>query len=180
MQHNDRHVVKMVLESAQLLSTAHRVIDGMPYRTTAPSGKIKSIISLPGERVIELTEPTFKLGIANKQCYLATHVNHPCARWVRESRSNYDWLFQLMLELDVERRKRFNPAVGKTVREFGWFLARPPGGLQDIGFTEPAQAMPEHLRGGDPVEAYRRYYRLHKQHLAKWSRRERPSWFSVA
>lgn len=42
--HNDRHVVKMVLESAQLLSTAHRVLTGgeLPvYKATttrAPSG----------------------------------------------------------------------------------------------------------------------------------------------
>ena len=26
--HNDKHVVKMILEYAQLLSTAHRVLDG--------------------------------------------------------------------------------------------------------------------------------------------------------
>ncbi len=26
--HNDKHVVKMILESAQMLSTAHRVLDG--------------------------------------------------------------------------------------------------------------------------------------------------------
>lgn len=28
--HNDKHVVKMILESAQLLSTAHHIIDGIP------------------------------------------------------------------------------------------------------------------------------------------------------
>jgi len=28
--HNDKHVVKMILEYAQLLSTAHRFIDGVP------------------------------------------------------------------------------------------------------------------------------------------------------
>ena len=28
MYHNDKHVVKMILEYAQLLSTAHRVLDG--------------------------------------------------------------------------------------------------------------------------------------------------------
>ena len=28
--HNDKHVVKMILESAQLLSTAHHIIDGEP------------------------------------------------------------------------------------------------------------------------------------------------------
>ena len=30
-QHCDKHVVKMIIEYAQLLSTAHRVIDGIPY-----------------------------------------------------------------------------------------------------------------------------------------------------
>jgi hypothetical protein len=28
MQHNDKHVVKMILEGAQLLSTGHGVLDG--------------------------------------------------------------------------------------------------------------------------------------------------------
>ena len=28
--HNDKHVVKMILEYAQLLSTAHRVLDEIP------------------------------------------------------------------------------------------------------------------------------------------------------
>ena len=27
-QHCDKHVVKMILESAQMLSTAHRILDG--------------------------------------------------------------------------------------------------------------------------------------------------------
>ena len=30
-QHCDKHVVKMIIEYAQLLSTAHRVIDGIEY-----------------------------------------------------------------------------------------------------------------------------------------------------
>ena len=28
MEHNDKHCVKMILEYAQMLSTAHRVLDG--------------------------------------------------------------------------------------------------------------------------------------------------------
>lgn len=36
--HNDKHIVKMVIETAQLLSTAHHVLDGTPhincYRST--------------------------------------------------------------------------------------------------------------------------------------------------
>jgi hypothetical protein len=37
----DKHVVKMILESAQLLSTAHRVLDGMESIGTSPSGRSK-------------------------------------------------------------------------------------------------------------------------------------------
>jgi hypothetical protein len=85
-----------------------------------------------------------------------------------------------MIELDIERQCRFTPGVGKTVRELGEFLAKAPKGLDDIGFTEPAQAMPEELRGSNAVEAYRRYYVKCKQHLAKWTKREQPTWFSVA
>jgi hypothetical protein len=59
----DKHVVKMILESAQLLATAHRIIDGDP---------------LPDHR--------------QELFYKATHKNHPSAKWARESVQNYIWL----------------------------------------------------------------------------------------
>ena len=42
--HCDKHVVKMIIEYAQLLSTAHRVIDGNPYYDKTKNGrKIQTI-----------------------------------------------------------------------------------------------------------------------------------------
>ena len=38
-QHCDKHVVKMILETAQLLSTAHRMLDGDETRRPSVSGK---------------------------------------------------------------------------------------------------------------------------------------------
>jgi hypothetical protein len=38
-QHCDKHVVKMILESAQMLSTAHRILDGKPEMRRSASGK---------------------------------------------------------------------------------------------------------------------------------------------
>ena len=35
----DKHVVKMILESAQLLSTAHRVQDGTEYYDKTKNGR---------------------------------------------------------------------------------------------------------------------------------------------
>ena len=39
--HNDKHVVKMILEYAQLLSTAHRVLDGREYVDASSGRKMK-------------------------------------------------------------------------------------------------------------------------------------------
>jgi hypothetical protein len=38
-QHNDKHVVKMILEYAQLLSTAHRVLDGHEVTELTAGGR---------------------------------------------------------------------------------------------------------------------------------------------
>ena len=40
--HCDKHVVKMILETAQLLSTAHRMLDGTLEKRDSVSGKTKT------------------------------------------------------------------------------------------------------------------------------------------
>ena len=37
--HCDKHVVKMVIEYAQLMSTAHRVLDGDMYESKTAAGR---------------------------------------------------------------------------------------------------------------------------------------------
>ena len=70
--HNDKHVVKMILEYAQLLSTAHRFIDGVPSvdRGTR-TGRQRTSYILSDSRDAVL--------------YRATHINHPSAIWARHS-----------------------------------------------------------------------------------------------
>ena len=41
LQHCDKHVVKMIIEYAQLMSTAHRVLDGELYFDKAKNGDIR-------------------------------------------------------------------------------------------------------------------------------------------
>lgn len=76
--HNDKHCVKMILETAQLLSTAHRVLDK------------------------ECLESNFDTVL-----YKATHINHPSAKWVRECQNNYYWTYNLFLELLSEYTYRY-------------------------------------------------------------------------
>lgn len=183
--HCDKHVVKMVLESAQMLSTAHRMLNGVATLVTAPNGRQRQLYLLPGEKprfeLHVIDEETglqgWVLVIDNSLCYSATHAGHPCSKWVLESATNYRWLYRLMIELDKERQYRFTPELGKTIRELGDFLSRPPAGLSESGMTTPAQAMPVECKRDDPVSAYRAYYIAHKQHIAAWSKRPTPSWF---
>lgn len=47
------------------------------------------------------------------QLYKPTHINHPCTRWVRASRSNYRWAYKYLGELLREYTVRFDK-VHKT------------------------------------------------------------------
>ena len=61
--HNDKHVVKMILEYAQLLSTAHRFLDGVPTVGKSKTGRKKTTYILSNE--------------LDSVLYSATHINHP-------------------------------------------------------------------------------------------------------
>lgn len=61
----DKHVIKMIVESAQMLSTAHRVLDGDVMIKKNKNNKIIKIYKHPNL-------------ILESKLYKATHINHPC------------------------------------------------------------------------------------------------------
>lgn len=73
----DKHVVKMILESSQLLYTVYHLCD---------PEKLNSCPYIP---------------------YKLTHKNHPCAKWVRENLSNFYWLLYLAWEYCKEYTYRY-------------------------------------------------------------------------
>ena len=99
----DKHVVKMILETAQVLSAAHH---------TAESRHMDKV-------------------------YKVTHKNHPCTRWVRESKDNYLWTLEHLkvyyesIRIGTQRHKS-----GALLP----YLSQVPN-LPDVGQTEPPQAM---------------------------------------
>jgi len=42
------------------------------------------------------------------------------------------------------------------------------------------QAMPDHCKKPDSIDAYRTYYIIEKKRFAKWTRRQIPYWFWAA
>lgn len=159
----DRHCVKMILESAQLLSTAHRLLDGTEIAGVSKSGRKKKIWLLPDER--------------NDTLYSATHINHPSAVWCRETQANYHWLMHLLAEYCKEYTYRY----GKThkVESDGLLYALyiQPKNIPLKQFTTPPSAMDtKYIISNDPIVNYRNYYKHGKAHLHAWKKREVPEW----
>jgi hypothetical protein len=136
--HCDQHVVKMILESVQMLCTA---------------------LNKKG-----FTTP-----------YKSTHSNHPCVLWVEASFDNFLWLQNLTLALNAEYRFRYEKSVDhKSVRVLSEISDYR---YERHGLTDFPQAMPDEYKVvGDPVSAYRQFYRGDKAGFAKWTKRDVPTW----
>jgi hypothetical protein len=161
--HNDKHCVKMILEYAQLLSTAHRILDGVPTVSVGPSGRRSTRYHLSDDR--------------NDTLYSATHTNHPSAVWVRQTNTNYQWLFNLFEELMIEYTHRYSK-VHKCF-ELQEAVSHAPNNIPIGDFTEPTPAMPDEYKvKGDSIASYRNYYLGSKYKMSRWTNQVMPWWFA--
>lgn len=135
----NKHVVKMVTETAQILSTCHRVLES-PYAESV---------------------------------YRKTHTNHPCCIWTRQSRQNYEWLYNHFLALLDEYTFRYQKthACTKLVE----ILKNNPV-KNNSGLTPFALAMPDQYKVACPVQSYKNYYINEKYHIFAWKNRKTPDW----
>jgi hypothetical protein len=176
--HLDKHVVKMIVEYAQLLSTAHRLLDGEKYALQseeryAAGKKPKFVYSLPGENAVLVDG---KIQIRNQRCYNVTHQNHPSAVWTRESKENYSWLSELFKATAAEYTHRYG-RIHNTWAKHGKFLMTTPKKIPNAARTPFALAMPDEFKDENAVQAYRNYYLGPKATFAKWTNRPAPAWF---
>lgn len=168
--HCDKHVPKMIVESAQMLSTAHRMLDGSAVKRPSKSGKtMVTYYELPDSREDIL--------------YKSVHMNHPCTVWTRESAHNYDWHYRLFVALCEQFRFRFEKdhATELLLKEP---LKQLPKNIPHKGLTQFPLAMgsnPECMDPSDPVKSYREFYQT-KQHRfdMKWKKVPIPGWFIYA
>lgn len=164
----DKHVVKMILESCQMLSTAHRVIDGTEYLEKTKNGRNIKRWKLKNKKM-------------ESALYKATHYNHPSAVWVRQSLANYSWLLVHTRELLKEYSLRYGKK--HKCEEIIPFLENPPEGLKGDHCTPFVKAIseeiyPECIGISDPIKAYRLYYNLKnkRQFQMTWKNRKTPAW----
>ena len=163
----DKHVVKMIVESAQMLSTAHRVLDGAPVEVTY---KVPSTEKLRKKKVWVIGDDR------NDILYSATHINHPSNVWIRQSVENYNWLVDHMFALGEEYTYRYGKKHA-TITKLGYELQSPPQNLKEWDMTIIPSCMDEEfIVGDDPILNYRNYYAKGKAKLHKWKNREVPDW----
>ena len=104
--------------------------------------------------------------------------NHPCTRWVGDSRANFLWASYHAAMLCEEYTKRFDKThfcEHGIEKLYELHKLIPDGEL-----TPFAQAMPDEYRDEDAVVAYRNYYMYDKSRFAQWNRgRDAPYWWLV-
>lgn len=153
--HCDKHVVKMILETCQLLYTCHWMVNGG----------------------IDLVSAPF-LRDSQQRGYKKSHYNHPCSKWIRLSAFHYIWLATLGKELVREYQFRYGNKIHLCAVHLAWLLDHIPTGLNNKGWTDPFLAMPDIYKCGDAIASYRRYYIGAKSAFLDYTNRSKPHWLT--
>ena len=167
--HCDKHVCKMILESGQMLCTAHWIMwlkklgkDRSNFRL------VRDMQSYLYKNIPKEKQPPWKL----------THMNHPCSIWTRESIENYRWHLELMKNLLVEFDNRYEKSH-KSWAVHQWLEKNLPPGLPSGQTPFPICMKEEYKISKDPVDCYREYYIKDKVRFAKWKKGNIPQWWHV-
>lgn len=144
--HCDRHVIKMILESAQLLSAAHHV-----------------------------------LGTDQTNLYKLTHRYHPSTQWVMQCSGNYEYVYNLFVELLKEWRFRYHNSNNSYSHKCDALiepLKHLPLHITIGNMTEPPAVMDISIRKNNTIESYRNLYKTVKFNICSWKApRNKPDWF---
>jgi hypothetical protein len=155
----------MAIEYPQLMSTAHRVLDGKEYIDLTSNGrKIKRW---------RMDDPEMESGLMK-----ASHINHPSNVWLRQSKENYKWLYEMWVWLLKEYTYRYGKHHACESRLE--FLIEAPKNIPKVDFTPPTPAMPDECKIiGNSLASYHKYYIERKVGFAKWTKRPVPTWFAI-
>jgi hypothetical protein len=161
--HCDKHCVKMILETAQMLCTAHRALDGD-----------KRADKLGMYKTAHLNHPSTKWVRGSLLQYEWTYhlFKFLC--------DEYTHRYNKVHKTDVKLRE--------VLKEPPYFLrwvlrdSNPPlvPSSSINTYTQPPQCMPDQYKvPDDAVQAYRNYYIGEKASFAKWAYTRTPEWWTV-
>lgn len=154
----DKHVSKMVVETAQMLANCFTL-----------------------ETLASPDCPRTQKGDARKHGY----ANHPCTVWTTKSKSNMMWLIRHGIAMAREKKYRTDKEhfSGQFIH---WCLLNihradvPAGPLTEFAIAinqdQKCRTHPE-FEKLSVVDKYREYYNYDKSYMAKWTKREQPEWY---
>ena len=175
-EHCKVHRVKMIVEYAQLLSTAHRLLDGEPIKVAVQTDKgyrIKDWYLLPSDTLSDHPVHEGYHELLDKKLYNLTHKNHPSAIWVRQSEAHYRWLFFCFTELcniyeaDSQKKHKTSELID--------YLPDAPRNIPFVDFFEPPVAAPDQFKAIAVLEGAAKGYQAYlNDKFSEWKQRERP------
>ena len=170
--HCNKHVVKMILESGQMLCTAHwSHLLSSNNKSMKDFKRVRDAQAWLFENIESELQPPWKM----------SHTRHPCTLWTSETISNYFWHVNLAECLLREYTRRYKK-THKSTPVIEWLRKNTPVGIKDASLTEFQQCVPEECKVlGDAPAAYKKYYIGYKNHFAKWEPRAiTPQWYQEA
>ena len=147
--HNDKHCVKMILESAQMLSTAHRILDED-----------------------DAHPDLYKIAHKNHPSTIWVRSSKLHYDWLFR-------LFRMLSAEYTLRYSNGKFKVHKTWDKLGKILETAPKNIVDNGFVPPPQCMPDHCKKPNTIDAYRNYYMIEKANISTWNYSKQPTWWTI-
>ena len=172
--HCNKHVVKMILESSQMLCTSHwmRLLESKGKKLT-DFKRVRDAQQWLFENTSKEFQPPWKM----------SHVRHPCTIWTNENISNYMWHLELCESLLSEYRSRYKKNH-KSEDVVKWLRKNIPVNIESAELTNFVVCMKDEYKiyqeesRLDPVASYRNYYLKDKVRFAKWEpHANTPIWF---
>ena len=145
--HLDKHCVKMILEYAQLLSTAHRVCDGDSFANT--------------QEFYKATHMNHPSAIWVRKSYFNYFWLHELLNFLCiEYTYRYGKIHKVQRTELLKKLEKQPEHIGHEI------FTEPTLAMPDDCKIE-----------NDAIASYRKYYQLYKSHIAKWTSRTIPTWY---
>lgn len=168
-QHCDRHVKKMIVETAQILATVWALepeagsiyyCDWQIPHFQTPPGALKWLGAY----------------VCGNRVNCARYMDHPTVSWARLYGGNYNWLYCLGIALLEEHEYRFD-RIHASKSAIRALEVLPPSLIETQGqYCESPSIMPPEIIGSNLVENYRNFCLTSKTQILRFTRRAPPEW----
>ena len=175
----DKHIIKMPTETCQMLHT--NILYMQYFKEHGEEPQLKDLKAFHAFTESELMKPAM--------------LNHPSTIWARQSRQNFDWLYEHGLALCQEYTYRYDKSHGSFDRildvnihaKLTYRHGYPHSGLTPVSIAmddsyridldKYSQRNPNWTGWDFVIASYRHYYLEGKWRIAEWRKNRRPDWF---